>query len=216
MDVKEIGRRIREARKELGITQKELALRIGVAASTITRYERGEFEDIKIPIIGAIAKSLGVNPLWLCLQTNAKGLIRPLMMYTTVHYAEGGLSAGDTNDIEGIKNLPDLKIPDVLMGKYRQRNDILIASVNGDSMNRVIPDGSKIAILTGIDKEEIHNDDIVVVFYNGGFTVKRFYNDGNKIILSPDSTDRKFQPIVIPNNGDFQILGKVVLYFSEV
>lgn len=215
-NVEEIGRRIRAARKEMGITQKELAERVKVSASTITRYEKGQFEDVKIPILGAIAKTLSVNPLWLCLQTNQKSLIRPTTMYTTVHYAESGLSAGEPNDIEGINNLSDLKIPDALMGKYRQRDDIILASVNGDSMNRVIPDGSKIAILTGIEKEEIHNDDIVAVFYDGGFTVKRFYSDGNKIILSPDSTNRKFQPIIIARDSDYQVIGKVVLFFAEV
>lgn len=65
MTSKEIGLRIVAAREELGITRKELADKVQVAASTITRYEQGSISKIKIPVIGSIARALNVNPLWL-------------------------------------------------------------------------------------------------------------------------------------------------------
>lgn len=65
MNNKEIGKRIRERREELGLTKSDVASQIKVAASTIKRYEDGEIEKIKIPVIGAIAKTLRVNPMWL-------------------------------------------------------------------------------------------------------------------------------------------------------
>lgn len=65
MTPKEIGLRIVAAREELGITRKELADKVQVAASTITRYEQGSISKIKIPVIGSIARALNVNPLWL-------------------------------------------------------------------------------------------------------------------------------------------------------
>nr|DAF69092.1 MAG TPA: helix-turn-helix domain protein [Bacteriophage sp.] len=61
----EIGKRIKEAREERGFTKTELASRINVADSTIKRYEDGEIERIKIPIIESIAKALQVNPMWI-------------------------------------------------------------------------------------------------------------------------------------------------------
>ena len=57
--------RISATREDVGITRKELAERIQVAASTITRYEKGTISKIKIPVIGAIARALNVNPLWI-------------------------------------------------------------------------------------------------------------------------------------------------------
>lgn len=60
-----IGARIIEARKAKNITAKELADKIHVAASTISRYENGEINKIKMPVIDAIARALNVNPMWI-------------------------------------------------------------------------------------------------------------------------------------------------------
>lgn len=65
MSNEEIGKRITEARTKAGLSGKELAEKIGVAASTITRYEKGTFAKIKLPVIEAIARELGLNPMWL-------------------------------------------------------------------------------------------------------------------------------------------------------
>lgn len=65
IDNKQIGLRIAQARRDKNMTGKELALHVGVAASTISRYEKGEISKIKIPVIEAIARSLDVNPMWL-------------------------------------------------------------------------------------------------------------------------------------------------------
>lgn len=65
IDNKQIGLRIAQARRNKNMTGKELALRVGVAASTILRYEKGQITKIKIPIIEAIARVLDINPMWL-------------------------------------------------------------------------------------------------------------------------------------------------------
>ena len=65
MDNLLIGKRIAASREVKGLTRKELALLIHVAASTISRYEKGEINKIKLPIIEAIARNLDVNPMWL-------------------------------------------------------------------------------------------------------------------------------------------------------
>lgn len=69
---KEIGKRISKSREDIGITRKELAEKIGVAASTITRYEKGNIEKIKIPVIEAISRVLGVNPNWIIGKSECK------------------------------------------------------------------------------------------------------------------------------------------------
>lgn len=61
----EIGRRISQAREDANMTRKELADKVNVAASTIGRYEHGEIENVKIPVLKAIAAELHVNPMWL-------------------------------------------------------------------------------------------------------------------------------------------------------
>lgn len=61
----DIGNRIMKARIRTGLSGKELAEKVGVAASTITRYEKGTIANIKMPVIEAIARALSVNPMWL-------------------------------------------------------------------------------------------------------------------------------------------------------
>lgn len=61
----EIGSKIESRRKELELTLADVANEVGVAASTIQRYEKGHFDKIKMPVIEAIAEALQVNPDWL-------------------------------------------------------------------------------------------------------------------------------------------------------
>lgn len=65
MDVHEIGNRIKQARQLRNYTLDDIANEIGVAKSTIQRYENGLINKIKLPVLQAIADSLNVNPSWL-------------------------------------------------------------------------------------------------------------------------------------------------------
>lgn len=65
IDVIEIGKRIGSARKDLNLTQEELAKELGLNKSTIQRYETGQVQRIKIPVLAAMAKILNVSPEWL-------------------------------------------------------------------------------------------------------------------------------------------------------
>jgi len=66
MDVKEIGNRIKQARVLRNCTLDDIANDIGVAKSTIQRYENGFISKPKLPILQTIADSLRVNPTWIC------------------------------------------------------------------------------------------------------------------------------------------------------
>ena len=61
----EIGIRIISRRKELGLTLKDVSNMVGVASSTIQRYEKGTISQLKLPVLESIAKAINVNPLWL-------------------------------------------------------------------------------------------------------------------------------------------------------
>lgn len=65
MDTKIIGARIKKARTLRNYTLDDIASEIGVAKSTIQRYENGLITTPKLPMLQAIADSLRVNPAWL-------------------------------------------------------------------------------------------------------------------------------------------------------
>ena len=60
-DVKEVGRRIYEARKNAGLTMTELGDKIGVTNSTIKRYEDGQFNRVSMEALVNIANALDVD-----------------------------------------------------------------------------------------------------------------------------------------------------------
>lgn len=64
-NLKLIGDRIKEARKEKDMTLDDVAKNVGVAKSTIQRYEAGLITTPKLPVIVAIANALGVSENWL-------------------------------------------------------------------------------------------------------------------------------------------------------
>lgn len=59
------GERIKQARKLAGLTQSELADKIGVKYSAIHKYESGMIVNLKRETIDALSKALDVRPSWL-------------------------------------------------------------------------------------------------------------------------------------------------------
>lgn len=60
-----IGKRLKQRRKELGLTLDDIGIAICVAKSTIQRYEAGLIKTPKIPVIESIARVLHVSADWL-------------------------------------------------------------------------------------------------------------------------------------------------------
>lgn len=56
-----IGNRIRNRRKELGISAEEMAAKTGISRSTMFRYEQGTIENIPARHLKTIATALGVT-----------------------------------------------------------------------------------------------------------------------------------------------------------
>ena len=57
-----IGEKIRQRRKELGLTTEELGRMIGVQRAAITKYEKG-YIDLKAGQLKAIADALQISPV---------------------------------------------------------------------------------------------------------------------------------------------------------
>lgn len=57
-----VGQRIKQRRKELGLTADELAECLGKDRSTIYRYEKGDIEKLPLDILEPIAKVLKTTP----------------------------------------------------------------------------------------------------------------------------------------------------------
>ncbi len=59
------GQRIKEARLAAGLTQSQLAEKVGLKFSAIHKYESGLVVNLKRETISALADALNVKPSWL-------------------------------------------------------------------------------------------------------------------------------------------------------
>lgn len=63
--MKQLGKRIRSRRGELGLTAEDLGRKLGVNKSTISKWERGEVEHIKRSHLNEMCSILQCSPEWL-------------------------------------------------------------------------------------------------------------------------------------------------------
>lgn len=60
-----IGARIKQRRKELGLTVEELANRLGKNRATVYRYESNDIENLPTTVLEPLAEVLKVHPAYL-------------------------------------------------------------------------------------------------------------------------------------------------------
>lgn len=65
MTVADIGKRIKNRRKEIALSAEKLAEMVGVSPATVYRWENGEIETIKLSKVADIAKALFVTEAYL-------------------------------------------------------------------------------------------------------------------------------------------------------
>ena len=211
---------LRELRKKKQLTQAELAKLTGLTVSAISMYENGNrepnFETLEVlaDFFNVDMNSLlDKHPPLSAAPHNAPAPAASFE-YTLIPV---GISAGQMEDCEALSLLPKISVPDVIMGPYARDPHIVFMRVNGESMNRVIDNGATIAVMTGLERCQIQNGDIVIARYDGaGYTIKRYYDlpEKHQIILTPDSDDPGFLPIPInyESPDDLRIFGRVVMY----
>ncbi|WDT66071.1 XRE family transcriptional regulator [Companilactobacillus crustorum] len=212
-------------RKQLNIhrmKQIDLAKKAGISKSALSDYLNLRSAP-SFGVIQKIADVFGVKKTDIdsTFKDDNDGVIH-LANSNSYNYFNAGLSAGVLMEVDPFTrdDTEQIVLSDVIMGKYAGDKDIFISHVNGESMNRVIPNESLIAIKKFQSINDLTNGDIVVFQDGGDMSIKRFYNDPNSKIItfSPDSYDVSFRPINYryEDFGSVKIVGKVVVYTVEV
>src|SRR5699024_2710797 len=114
----------------------------GVPYTTIKSFIERDLEKASIDAVVKISKVLGVTVEEL-IGENTPVIDAPKKSYT---YYPTAISAGLPLEVDGITEASKISISDEVMGSYKNDRDIFFARINGDSMDRSIPDGSLIAI----------------------------------------------------------------------
>lgn len=213
--------RLNFAIKTRNYTQYSLSKKTGINKGSLSSYMSGKYLP-KQDKIYILSDALDVNPEWLMCSSDDMELNLPNEFgydqdseVGSYPFIEDSVSAGVPNLISGYNYLNHIQIPDFFLGRYAGRKDIVVLKVNGDSMNKIIPDDSIIVVLQDVPLSSLSTDDIVVFSYNYEYGVKKLIKDksNNRLIFRPESHESCFEDLIV-NYGDtnLQIIGKVIMY----
>lgn len=206
------GSRMKNRRKEIGVTAEEVATALGVSVATVYRYENGDIEKVPGSVLEPLSKVLRTTPAY--------------------------LMGWDDTPEQTIPAFPNISAPPRLVRKPRLGtiacgkpilaiedaeefdevpNDIpcdFTLRCQGDSMvNARIHDGDIVYIRR---QEEVENGEIAAVRIGDEATLKRVYYNGRRIILracNPLYEDLEFEGEAL---NHIEILGKAIAFTSMV
>lgn len=197
-DIVEIGKKMREKRRELKLTLDDVADTVKVAKSTIQRYETGKIETPKIPVVREIAKALGMSSQWLLGENIEDG-----DEYTYIPLL-GEVAAG-------MGAWADNRIEDYIVegGACKERDkDLIYLRVSGDSMYPEFHDGDFV-LVECTPSVESGSFAVVIVDNENGVVKRVVYADDYVELLSVNP----MYPPRIFKGADMErirIFGKVV------
>ena len=191
------------------LSMSELAKRVNVAKSSLSRYKSGQ-RDFPVNDIGKYAKVLNVPVEYLL------GLENNSAVTNEYKYFPESISAGLPFEIDGVTNYDTISIPDEFMGKYAGHKDIIISKINGDSMDKLMHDGSFIAIKPLSSVDSLNNGDMVVFSHNHEYSVKYFYKHDDTLVFKPYSNNPVHYDQSFNIDDGVVIHGKVVTYIVNL
>ena len=181
-----VGARLKQARELRHITLEEAGKKVDVHKSTVLRWENGETEKIKLPIIETLASYYNVNPVWLMgydvPMENTEDMLKkigaiPLSeIETTKIPVLGKVKAG-------YNYLAQEKIIDYIAFNIdgADKENYYALYVIGDSMEPLFDDGDIVIVHK---QDDFNNGDNCVILINGDeATIKKVYKGTTGIKL---------------------------------
>jgi len=194
----EISQNLLKVRKAMGLTQAQLAEKLGKTPQAVSQWEKNAEWNPSVGKLKEIANALGVS------YRSLTG-IEPGDSTAPVI---GNISAGAA--VEAIPRDGDRTyVSPTVLGNHPEA---FFLAVTGDSMDRLFPAG----MLVLVDpREEVRSGDVAVVNVNGDdATIKRVLFAGDTMILHPESTNPRHRDCALDSDGAqagrVRVIGKVV------
>lgn len=209
----QIKDKLKQLRKDRGLKQEDVAFKLNMSTSAYGYYEQGK----TTPPLHNLKKLASLYNISISELTGEKNdtveMLGQAVIMNKYPYIDDYVSAGSPVNIEGMKDVPNIYVPDELLGSYAGSKRLFFLKVNGESMNKIIPNGSTIGVISYDSINDIKNGDIVVYSTEDhSFAVKYFYKEENKLIFKPSSTYHYYYDLVFDINDNIRIIGKVVIY----
>lgn len=212
-----VGKRLKQARELRHITLEDAGKKVDVHKSTVLRWENGETEKIKLPVIEILANYYNVNPVWLMgydvpmerheIDSNIFPDTDTPKKIPVVGKISAGLPILATENIEGYEFAPSSQIKEGYTYFYLR--------VQGDSMNLKFNEGDIVLVQK---QDDLENNEIGVILVNGfDATVKKYRKENGLVILEPMSTNpENTVQIYNPKDISIKIIGKVISYQGKI
>ena len=201
------GERMKQRRKEIGLSAEKVAERLGVSPATIYRYEKGDIEKVPVDIFAELAKILQTTPAYLMgwdenpepkKPTIPPGF-EPMPKMKKIPLI-GSIACGEPITAEqNIEKMVD--VPEYI------RCDFSL-TCHGDSMvDAGIHDKDVVYIRI---QPEVENGEIAAVRIDGEATLKRVYYNPGTLTLMP--ANPAYAPMVYTGSQleEVHIEGKAV------
>lgn len=212
--------RVKKVMAEREMRAVDLCRATDISKSMMSRYLSGRFLP-KQENTMKIAEALHVEVSWLISGDEEKrpGCVTvPMSSYAF---------ADQENTVRALKNHRNSKrknmkicIPGFILGREKKNDSLIFLEMKGQSMNRTIRDGSLISMKTNVKIDELRDEDIVIMDWEGNCRIGRFINDSRnrRYILKTDSDDSTLLPTVIPYDRfkEPMLLGRVIMYTTTL
>ncbi len=198
----DIGKKIREKREAIGMTQEELASKLGYKnKSSIAKIETGTNDIVQSKVV-EFAKVLNTSVSYLMgWDESSKSTSRKGVVINVLGRVAAGIPIEAVTDIIDTEEIPE---------EMAKTGEFFGLQIHGDSMEPKFSEGDVVIVRQQDDAE---SGDIVIAMINGDdATCKRLrkYRDGIELI----STNPSYEPMFFSNEDiekkPVKIIGRVV------
>lgn len=223
-----IGERMKERRKSLGLSAEQVAEKLEVSRASIYRYEKGEIEKFPIESLIPLAEVLQTTPADLMgwKQESISYIynqLTPPRQQKVYHFAEhqlseqkklvnmedyisetlrGYVSAG-TGEYQAEEINEEVHLPKDIVPE--QQYDMVL-KVNGDSMEPMFQDGEYIFVRKD---EHFRSGQIGVFIIDGESYLKKAYIEDSHIRLV--SLNKDYKDLIFTDDSRIELIGTVVM-----
>ena len=209
----DVGERIKNRRKQLGLSAEQIAAELGVSPATVYRYESNEIMNMRIDKLEPIAKALHTSPAYLMGWSEETSSAAEDTNLVTIHYAGPVAAHFNATPDDAYEQRT---IPAQWIGR-RRPEDFFLATVSGDSMYPQFQDGDEILCLRCSDMGISGRIGIMLL---GGdeATVKRIeYKPGEDWIdlvpINPEFKPRRIEGVDLEQ---CRVVGRVIKVIRTV
>ncbi len=200
-----IGERIKYYRLAAGLTQQELADKIGVKLAAVSKYELGTVDNLPISRVERIADALGVTGGQI-MGWEESDMIDGEILVPVVAEIAAGFDKQPIRDYE----MDRFPVPSVY-AKGRRTDELFIIKVRGDSMYPMYQEGDHIL---AVRTPTVEDGEVAILQYEDNATIKRVERVKDGLRLIPINPMYKSETVT---DGDkVRVVGKPLVLIREL